>query len=370
MSRTIRPLLVMIGILLVGNPVAHGDDQSVFEWMYGVIDNGNVYFTSAVIESEPRDETTWFQHRITYASLSHRALLKSGTKKAVDSKLVGRYAPLRWRFWDGMYWGLLQGANDRPVLVKRIPMKYLDLLDPTDWTKLDMYREIQPRSLAWCLRPIDQVIAEHSRAVYLRKTGMEFDDPNFVIEKKIYCDVLPTAPDIALVFVVEDNRVRLWQGKSRKATKSETQELKRDFVVSWNELKGQGFASGFTEPFQAFGDADTWYFMTASRKLYVSKKPAEGQQRKMQVLYDDADSSIKALVTDTATNKTFAFTAPDDPKSGNGKRVYFELAPKLDVKPYEVNPLKNVTVDYRLKTVWELAQVLVADGKVKLPSEK
>jgi hypothetical protein len=254
--------------------------------------------------------------------------------------------------------------------VKRIPVKYLDLLDLSGEENLAKYRQVQPLSLDWCLRPIDQVNAEHSRAFYLRKTGNEFADPNFVIEEHIYCDVLPTAPDTALVFVVEDNRVRVWQGKSRKATKDETEVYHQAFVVTWSELKGQGFAAGFTEPFQAFGDADNWYFMTASRKLHVSKKPAEGQQRKLEVLYHNADFPIRALVTDAASNKTYAFAAPDGRKEGNGGRVYFELTPKLNSKPYEVKPLTDFKVDYRFKTVWELSQVLIADGKIKVPPEK
>jgi hypothetical protein len=140
--------------------------------------------------------------------------------------------------------------------------------------------------------------------------------------------------------------------------------------VKYTERADLSFPTDFREPFQVFGDTDTWYFMALSGKLYVCKKAPRGEARKLELLYDDGDSPIKALITDCATNRTFAFTAPDEPQSGKGKRVYFELSPRPEPKPYEVRQLTGVKIDYRVRTIWELAQVLVHEGKVKAKPER
>lgn len=350
-------LLFGLGILCSH---ACAKDSSSFPWHFGVVNNGVVL--SALAHQEAEDgNTKAFTVSISYCSIDFVHMKEKRDCLAVSWEWCIRYAPLRWRVMNGEYWGLINGAAARNVWLKRIPVIDLNCFNPNNTDPAQDFLKKHPKSLDWFVEPIDDILREHLRAENLRKYGR--DGVNVSIEMEgAYCDVLPVAADRALLFHLYKDRMRVW-----KANATQPGDFNRLWKVRWTELEEESFASAFNEPFQVFGDESTWFFMTASNKLYVSRKLEKGV-RKLEPYWKDGDSPIKALITDAGSNKTFVFTEPaKDAK--NGRAVYFQLADKPEPKPYTLKSVEDPKLPKSLRVVLEYAQVLVTDKQIKEPAK-
>jgi hypothetical protein len=120
----------------------------------------------------------------------------------------------------------------------------------------------------------------------------------------------------------------------------------------------------FKERFHAFVKGTTYFFLTDSGKVYVSKKPDKGE-RKLESLWDNPKYPIVAALEDADTGKVFLFGKAhkgDMP----GKDFYWELdetVRRVDYDPSAVKPIKTVQP---LKTVMEYARFLADEKKIKL----
>jgi hypothetical protein len=121
----------------------------------------------------------------------------------------------------------------------------------------------------------------------------------------------------------------------------------------------------FNEDFHAFTKGGDYYFVTASGKAYVARKPAKGETRKIELLWGSRRQQIVALITDADAQKTYLFckaTKKDDEKVED---VYFELSAKPSPRSYDLSTVQPVKAEEPLKSVLEYARILVADKKVK-----
>ncbi len=211
-------------------------------------------------------------------------------------------------------------------------------------------------------------------------------------EQQLYYDYLPISEKALQTFVLTNLRGRIEripakpdEGKHRIAhvTAEEAKTPKWSLTIYttaavWDKNKGkwmweywkpgESLPVLFQEPFQAVGQAETYYFITASGKVYISKKPEKGKERTMEAFWTDKEQRVIAFVTDADQERTFVFTK--NQKQGE-KNVYFELTDKPKPLPYnlaDVKPPKEVSEP--LKTALPYANILLAAGKIKVPKPK
>jgi hypothetical protein len=244
------------------------------------------------------------------------------------------------------------------VIVGRFPVKDIPPDDPTNPERISDFK-LKYHDRSWFLQPMEDIVFQHSQEENLRLYGINAVS-RFPRMEDVYCDLLPTAADTGLLFHLGDKGMRVWKGKSQKRTDPEAA-----LPIQWTELKGEAFAPEFLEPFQVFGDERTWFIMTESGKLWVSRRPGKGQ-RLFYLYWIEAESPIRALLTDTASGQTFAFTEPVKGAT-EGRAVYFALADKPDPRPYQRKPVNRGNLSPALKAVLEYAQVLVADKRIQMP---
>jgi hypothetical protein len=255
---------------------------------------------------------------------------------------------LRWRIKHGVFWVHSEAIGHRNW-VERVPVTDLHLFGPEDWYGFGADGKKRKAYPVWPLDPLDKI------------RGDQGGDPG-----KIYFDFVPTAVDEGLLFVQKDNRMLIWKAKGKRAKRpvdSSTDE--GEWEVTWSEMKEYEFPSMLEGPFQVFPGADRWFFLTGRGRLYESRNEKQGGPG-LALVWRDEDSPVRVLIADTTSEKVYAFTVPN-PGAREGRSVYFELAVPPQPKPYAVKPGDGVELKPPLNAVWKLAQVLIAQGKVKSP---
>jgi hypothetical protein len=108
----------------------------------------------------------------------------------------------------------------------------------------------------------------------------------------------------------------------------------------------------------------SYLFVTDSGNVHIARPAAKGP-RTIEPVWVDKAHPVVALITDAATQKTYAFTRAADAKPG-AKDVYFELAEKPAERPYTPVPKADASdPTYPLNALLPFARVLTADGVVK-----
>jgi len=194
----------------------------------------------------------------------------------------------------------------------------------------------------------------------------------------IFSDFLPTADNTELDFYLWDGRIRAWQSRWRK-----NKDGKRE--VACDSKVVEDIDAGFSEPFYVWGKPRDLIFVTASGKLYYSKKPASGKRKaaalwsdgspRRSVLfnpdswsykYPDRDKNpIRGLIFDADSNKGFAFTRPK-PQDKDQRPMYFEITAPLTPHSYPGFKLEKPPDNYTLQTLMEYAQFLIAKKEIKI----
>ena len=108
----------------------------------------------------------------------------------------------------------------------------------------------------------------------------------------------------------------------------------------------------FTESFQVIGKGDTYYFITASGKLYRTGERGFflTNRRYVETVWDDPAQPITHFLTDTDSDRTFVFCRS---KKGNDTGKYFELAPKAEPKACDLSKIEAVKAEEPLKGALE-----------------
>ncbi len=205
---------------------------------------------------------------------------------------------------------------------------------------------------------------------------------------EFFYDLAPAKPDGWVHFVLASEELQLslddhYRISAAKKTPEGTKEKARDWWQAYEPLKHpmlgvwypdehQEWALGdqikdppFNERFHAFVKGETYFFLTDSGKVYMSKKPEKGD-RKLELLWDNDRCPITAALEDADTGKVFLFgkAAKDD---GQGKDFYWELDETVNRRDYDPSQIKSIDTLEPLKTVMEYARFLADEKEIKLP---
>src|SRR5262249_10623128 len=109
----------------------------------------------------------------------------------------------------------------------------------------------------------------------------------------------------------------------------------------------------FREPFRVFAKGDDFYFVTTSGKVFRAAKPAKGDDRTLEAVWEDAKRPVVAAVTDVVAERTFLFCQPE----GN-KGVFFDLAVKPEPRDYDASAIEKLKPDQERERSLERAKIL------------
>jgi len=121
----------------------------------------------------------------------------------------------------------------------------------------------------------------------------------------------------------------------------------------------------FNERFHVFVQRTTYFFVTDSGKVYLSKKP-EKDERKLEEVWNKRDQPIVGAITDTASGKTFLFGRKGKADAKDAKMFYFELSEKPELVDFTADVLVHKKMPEPLETVMSYAYLLIADKKIKI----
>jgi hypothetical protein len=202
-------------------------------------------------------------------------------------------------------------------------------------------------------------------------------------EAAFYYDLVPSGEKEIRIAVLTDARFRSHpdaRSVDLEATKFSQEELaKRSLsltvfsysnewdpkTLTWG-LKGvtrvhESLTPGFCESFQWLARGNTYYFVTASGKLYATTTRSFWTgRRRVEPLWEDAGRPITHFLTDADADRTFLFTKPAKPGELG---VFFELGDKPEPKPYDLSKIKASKADEPLKGAVERSRFL-ADRKL------
>jgi hypothetical protein len=203
------------------------------------------------------------------------------------------------------------------------------------------------RPVVWGLGPVDDVGADRIR----EKKGVVFG-LNWPIDGTNF-DLLPLGKSEGLLFVHDRGRMRVWHGRHSL----------KDRETTWKELKGDGFRARLDGPFQVFGDRSSWVFLTSTGELFIARKPLRGEGRKLERFYADAEAPVRAIPTDAATGKTYAFTEYRGPDRLRARHGYFELADGARGRAYVPRRPPKGKLREPFATLVECGHALLAERK-------
>ena len=129
-------------------------------------------------------------------------------------------------------------------------------------------------------------------------------------------------------------------------------------AINWDNDKRPNLRvrADMREAFFAYQSKTHFFFVTVSGKLYTCRK--RGKEQSTELLWNDAHSPIRAVVHDTASQKTFAFTNAVARGDKEGRDVWFELAPKLETHAYNPKKIPAWVPADPLPTMMEYARIL------------
>jgi hypothetical protein len=273
-------------------------------------------------------------------------------------QMVTYTIPYRWRIAQGVFWGTGATVESLMHTIRRVPVEDLPLSrEPFSREQRSALAKRYPgyksgfgfALFEWDLGPMREIY--YSRAGY---HGLSMPDLN----PPMYFDILPVGKTTLLMFVLGGGKMRVWQGSGKWSEKTANWE------TEWKRKAEEDVAAGFLEPFFAYSAGDTYFFVTVSGKLFAAPKPDEGV-RDAEAVWRDVRQPIRVVLTDTASQTTFAFTRPDPDEGGKGESVYFPLANKLRPTAYDPDRLPKVKVEGPLKEVLPLAQFLLAEKRIR-----
>ena len=317
------------------------------------------------------------QHSQYRIHIDRRSLKRDerGTAEAAEYVVREGYLPepYRWRISHGCFWGTGDWVELAAGL-KHIPVEQLPLFAPKTAKESDQHR---PEHTWYITDPLEQTVLAKQPGPGVYGSWHA---------QGAYFDFLPITKDSILLFILDENRMRVWEGKSKR--KTVTVELEKssakieEWVFGWSELLGAVIACPFSESFVVFGDARTHYFVTVSGKLFVAKesqketeKP-ETTRRLIRELGDD-DSAVREVArrklerlgsqVETALRKQLRETTSGEAKGRISKLLsVVEKATDRTAKPLWIDakrPIRAVITDTASSSSYAFVEPAKPDDK-------
>jgi hypothetical protein len=174
-----------------------------------------------------------------------------------------------------------------------------------------------------------------------------------------YGDILGVAKNELLMFVNWNGMMRAWEGKV-------LEEHPKGFQAT-SISKGPVFTidTWWHEPFAVIGDRTECYFVTSSGKLYCWEKPGRKEQ-KMTAVWTSVSRPIRALIIDTESKRTWAFTAP----SRSRPSVCFEVKPAVRPEMYTPEKLLDAKLPDTYRSAAAHVRFLQSKQHLRTGTEK
>jgi hypothetical protein len=196
-------------------------------------------------------------------------------------------------------------------------------------------------------------------------------------KKDVYFDLIPDSKDELNLLVAWRGEIRIWRGGIRWRDRDKDPQFKdqKDMPkrlpgIKWDNAKRPDLRvrTDLREGFLAYQDKTHYFFITVSGKLYSCRK--RGEDQRTELLWNDPRSPIRAVIHDSASNKTFVFTKALPRADKEGRDVWFELAPKVESVAYDAKKIPELKPADPLASMMEYARILMKKKKIKSEDEK
>jgi hypothetical protein len=309
--------------------------------------------------------------------------LNKDTPLARVEVAMSNILPLRWQVGHGAIW--IAAALSRPKFENEADDNLRRSEAQESLHRYELAELLKGRAVAlpgaekdMIDRPCSYPTANDMVRRLCRNGGVEFD---WLLES----DILPVGPYQIRQFVLCNVRGKIVPRGSTKLLAAYTPlvEPKDRYTPHWSLkvhryraewdrrrqrwkkaqwVEEESLPVVFKEPFQVLGKGDDYFFVTRSGKLYLTRKPARGQQGKMELLWDKPGQRIFAMISDADSGRSFLFCRA---ARLGGKRSYFELNEKASPVLYDPASVKEPNAKEPLRTVLHCARVLAAQKKIK-----
>jgi len=189
--------------------------------------------------------------------------------------------------------------------------------------------------------------------------------------KGFYFDVLPVGKGKVLLFVLWKEKMAAWEGEGRWSEKRQRWEVRwpeKPTAAVATERAGLG-----AEPFTAYARDKTWFFLTRSGQLFAAPE-GSGPDRVASRAWVDSRLPVRAVVTDTAADKTFLFTRragvvlkPGQATPEDQQDLYFELATGAKPNRYDRKALDPPPDDDPVGSVLPYARLVLGEKRNERP---
>ncbi len=183
--------------------------------------------------------------------------------------------------------------------------------------------------------------------------------------KDAFFDVLPGDKEEIHALVAWRGQIHVWRGVIQTdSPENQSNNIKWDNAIpakskeDWPDARPVlRVGTDMREAFFAYQNKTHFFFVTASGKLYACRR--RGDKQRTERLWNDAHSPICAVIHDTASQKTFAFTKAAGGTDKAGRDVWFELAAKLEPLTYDRKMIPELKPADPLPTMMEYARILL-----------
>src|SRR5262249_34596675 len=139
---------------------------------------------------------------------------------------------------------------------------------------------------------------------------------------EVVYDVVPTAVDTTLCFLLCEKRMVVCRGKGEWWKEN-------SWWWIWDWEKVDAFDVGFQEDVMTFVRSQDYFLVTASGQLIVAKSAAKGGKRQVRAIWDENRPPIKTVLNDARSGKVF-LAGPD-----GTKRFVFEMGENPEPTLYD-----------------------------------
>jgi hypothetical protein len=180
-------------------------------------------------------------------------------------------------------------------------------------------------------------------------------------------DYWPLSDKDILVYLLRGTTLEVYEGRGRLVEDSDSKA--KVWKHDWRRREADDISNcPFKESFRVFAKGDVWYFLTASGKLYISKKKPDGKGRSMTLLWDNKDQPIRGSIVFVDEDKTYLFGKETRAIINATDFFYMELCEQPKAKGFNAKDLKSLKGPEPLKTLAEYTQLI--REREKLPAKK
>jgi hypothetical protein len=186
-----------------------------------------------------------------------------------------------------------------------------------------------------------------------------------------FADFYPISPKAGLLFLFHKRTCQVWNGTIayQRLPKMDPM-LPTKWKDSFPDKPQEIIDCPFNESFSVYSHSKSYFFLTYSHQLFIGTFSEKGH-RKIVPFWDKADQPIDRIITDSNTNRSFAFTKPIKHPDGTvAKPIYFELIEQLEPKEYDPKHVRIRELDSPAKAMQAALDVLVDAAEIKIPTDK